>query len=101
MPHCPNCKSKSVHRSRSRNQWERWRKSITHKLLYRCRNCNWRGWRTPVFSDENEGDVHSRSTAPDPPNLQGTPLARTDTEVARVDLKELDSFVGHPTKDKS
>lgn len=101
MPHCPNCKSKSVHRSRSRNQLERWRKAITHKLLYRCRNCNWRGWQTPVFTDEDGDRVHSRSTAPDPPNLQGTPLARTDVEVARVDLKALDTSFGHPAKDKS
>jgi hypothetical protein len=99
MPHCPNCKSKSVRRSRSKNQWERWRKAITHKLLYRCRNCNWRGWRAPVFSDDDEV-VHDRATAPDPPNLGGTPLARTDTAV-HVDLTELDRDFGQPTKDES
>ena len=101
MPQCPNCKSKSVHRSRSRNQWERWRKAITHKLLYRCRNCSWRGWQAPVFSDEDHAsEAHDRSTAPDPPNLRGTPLARADTEV-KVDLTELDRNLGQPAKDES
>jgi hypothetical protein len=99
MPHCPNCKSKSVRRSRSRSQWERWRKAITHKLLYRCRNCNWRGWRAPEYNDDDHETDHSRATAPEPPNLRGTPLARHDTGV-HVDLKELDRFFGDPAEDK-
>ena len=28
MQQCPNCKSRSIHRSHSRGRWEQWRKHV-------------------------------------------------------------------------
>jgi hypothetical protein len=36
--------------------------------------------------------------APDPPNLKGTALARTESRV-ELDVKELDRFHNNPAKD--
>ena len=91
MSRCPKCSKENVHRSRTRNWWERWRKEITGKRPYRCSSCNWRGW---MVIDPSEFDrATRRSMAPDPPNLKGTLLARADP-IQRIDLKELDRFHG-------
>lgn len=90
---CPKCQSLSVHRSRSRNPWERWRKEITGKRPYRCADCGWRGWapdQEPSFSDE-ERSAAERTVTPDPPNLAGTPVARADTPPRAVDPDALDA----------
>jgi hypothetical protein len=41
---CPKCRSKDVHRSRTKSRWESWRKAIMGKRPFRCRACGWRGW---------------------------------------------------------
>ena len=86
MRQCPQCKSNRVHRSRSRTRWERWRKQITGKAAYRCIDCDWRGWALDI------GSSIVTATAPDaipnPPNLDDSPLARTERRDIR--LEELD-----------
>lgn len=90
---CPQCKSESAHRSRSRSRWERWRKEITGKRPYRCPDCGWRGWAPdegPQFSDV-ERAVAERALAPEPPNLAGTALARDNNPPREIDLDSLDA----------
>ena len=41
--------------------------------------------------EEDPGASQGRVAAPDPPNLKGTPFARSDWRVD-LDLKELDRF---------
>jgi FlaA1/EpsC-like NDP-sugar epimerase len=49
---CPRCQSHRLHRSRSRTLAERVRRSLTNRRLYRCDDCNWRGWLVPLeFGD--------------------------------------------------
>jgi len=83
MTKCPNCQSDRLRRSRSRNTWERWRKQITGKVAYRCADCGWRGWG--VFRGTVVIPV---AMVPDPPNLDDSPLART--ERGDLGLEELD-----------
>ena len=45
---CPACKSFNVHRSMARSTFERFKKLRTDKRLYRCEDCGWRGWLTPL-----------------------------------------------------
>lgn len=45
---CPKCRSVALHRSRARSLWERIRRDRTHKRLYRCAECGWRGWMEPI-----------------------------------------------------
>jgi hypothetical protein len=90
VPHCPKCHSTSLRRSPTRNRWERWRKEITGKRPYRCRACQWRGWKRIGTSEELQSP-QARPDAPDPPNLKGTLLARSDPRL-QLDLKELDRF---------
>jgi hypothetical protein len=76
MHHCPKCKSEEVRFSRSKSRWETWRKGITGKRPYRCRDCGWRGWAPdsgPRFTAA-EIDFSSRAIAADPPNLTETAL---------------------------
>jgi DNA-directed RNA polymerase subunit RPC12/RpoP len=89
MLQCAKCQSHNLVRSRSRSQWERWRKRITGTRPYRCRACGWRGWRAdePLAT----AAAAAASTAVDPPNLKGTRLAREDGRFA-LDLKKLDEF---------
>lgn len=96
MAHCPKCHSKSLRRSRTRNRWERWRKEITSKRPYRCRECQWRGWLS-VSIDIDE-PMTSPSAVVDPPNLRGTLLARSDGR-EKLDLKDLDQFHHASRKD--
>jgi len=89
--HCPKCNSTKLRRSPTRNRWERWRKEITGKRPYRCRTCQWRGWK-PIGPLETDSQIGGeRHDAPEPPNLRGTPLARQDASRS-LDLKELDRF---------
>lgn len=96
MPHCPKCHSTNLRRSPTRNRWERWRKEITGKRPYRCRACQWRGWKEIGLS-ESDRRLSDTRPAPDPPNLKGTLLARPDPRLS-LDLKKLDEF---HTKDDS
>ena len=41
---CSSCRSLSLHRSHTRNVFERLRKAHTPKRPYRCDECGWRGW---------------------------------------------------------
>lgn len=91
MPHCPKCHSTSLRRSPTRNRWERWRKEITGKRPYRCRACQWRGWKRIGIVEDELLSAQARAEAPDPPNLKGTFLARPDPRL-QLDLKELDRF---------
>jgi len=45
---CKRCTSSNVHRSKTRNIFERLRKERTLKRLYRCHECGWRGWLLPL-----------------------------------------------------
>jgi len=94
MQKCPKCGSEVVHRSRTRNQWELWRKEITGKRPYRCHACDWRGWdvdRGPQF-DQDEIEIATEALAPDPPNLKGTSFARPDPPSVQLDLEKLDTL---------
>lgn len=97
MSHCPKCNSRDLRRSQTRSRWERWRKEITGKRPYRCRVCQWRGWRRLGIGDDEATPL--RSKAPDPPNLRGTLLARSEPR-AVVDLKDLDRFGTTHDKDR-
>ena len=91
MQQCPSCKSERVHASRTRSRWESWRKAITGKRPYRCRDCQWRGWAQdsgPRFSPDQIASA-MRAVAPDPPNLKNTEFGRTRTH-RDVDLTTLD-----------
>ena len=88
MGHCPKCRSENLVRSRCKTRWERWRKQITGKRLYRCRACGWRGWHLNIGA-MLAGSHQSRVF--DPPNLKGTMLAREDSRL-QFDLKTLDEF---------
>jgi len=45
---CPHCgKAERVHRSHSRGPVERVIKTVTPYKVYRCHDCNWRGWLIP------------------------------------------------------
>ena len=48
MRECPRCSSSDIHRSHSRTILERTRRTLTHKRLFRCHECNWRGWAIPI-----------------------------------------------------
>jgi uncharacterized protein with PIN domain len=41
---CPNCGEQQLYRSHSRTMLEAVLKKFTSRRLYRCHNCNWRGW---------------------------------------------------------
>jgi hypothetical protein len=88
MLQCPRCKSNRVHRSRSRNRWERWRRQITGKATFRCGQCRWRGWSV----DDGATLVTSPDAAsiPDAPNLQGSGLERSDRP--ELQLEALDTL---------
>jgi FlaA1/EpsC-like NDP-sugar epimerase len=49
---CPQCQSWTLHRSRARSVSERIRRNFSARRLFRCPQCDWRGWLTPLqFSD--------------------------------------------------
>jgi hypothetical protein len=41
---CPSCTSYTLYRSHVKRITERVQKRLTHKRLYRCQDCGWRGW---------------------------------------------------------
>lgn len=41
---CPSCGEYRLHQSRARNNMEKMMKRFLPYKLYRCHNCNWRGW---------------------------------------------------------
>jgi hypothetical protein len=62
--HCPGCGSSKIHRSRVRNLPERVRRNFSARRLFRCDDCNWRGWLIPL----DFGDFDP-ITVPDTPDL--------------------------------
>ena len=97
MAHCPKCRSTNLRRSAIRNRWERWRKDITGKLPYRCRDCSWRGWKAYAVVLDAHSTSSRAAAAADPPNLKGTAFARKSPRM-ELDLTELDRF-NDPAKD--
>jgi hypothetical protein len=49
---CPRCRSMRLHRSRARSLSERVRRNFSARRLFRCDECEWRGWLIPLeFAD--------------------------------------------------
>lgn len=46
---CPNCASEHLSYSRPRSRGEKWRQFIGNKHLFRCYDCNWRGWLKEIY----------------------------------------------------
>ena len=44
MDICPHCGSNRIRRSRSKGFFERLRRGFSHKRVFRCQACDWRGW---------------------------------------------------------
>ena len=60
---CPHCGSSRLHRSRARNLPERVRRNFSARRLFRCDDCEWRGWLIPL--DFGDFDPIAGSLAPD------------------------------------
>jgi FlaA1/EpsC-like NDP-sugar epimerase len=60
---CPHCASLSLHRSKARSVPERVRRRFTARRLYRCGDCNWRGWLVPL--DFVQPDDEAAAATPD------------------------------------
>jgi hypothetical protein len=45
---CPKCRSSRLHRSRARSLPERVRRTFSARRLFRCDDCQWRGWLVPL-----------------------------------------------------
>jgi FlaA1/EpsC-like NDP-sugar epimerase len=45
---CPACGSPHARRSRARTMPERLKKEMTTNRMFRCEDCNWRGWLAPL-----------------------------------------------------
>jgi len=45
---CPECGEIKLHRSRSRNVFEKFFKRFTFFKIYRCKGCGWRGYRSTL-----------------------------------------------------
>jgi len=59
---CPRCGG-VAHRSRTRWWFERVRRSVTGRVPYRCRQCDWRGWLEHVGgSSRTKGEVRRELT---------------------------------------
>jgi hypothetical protein len=81
---CPKCGSPRIHRSRSRNPWERFRKTFTHDRPHRCHVCGWRGWG-PETSPVNQDP---------PPRGHGKPREAPDLAAIDVTVAESDEHQG-------
>jgi len=95
MQQCPKCASRDVHRSRSRNRWERLRGEITRKRPHRCYTCRWRGWGEetgPTFTAA-ERAMAERAIAPEPPNLEHAAPPGEESRRNELSLAELDALV--------
>jgi hypothetical protein len=67
---CPSCQARRLYRSKARTLRERIRRKVSARRLYRCTNCDWRGWLIPLqFSD---GEAVEPSS---PPNLAALDVA--------------------------
>jgi DNA-directed RNA polymerase subunit RPC12/RpoP len=89
MLQCPECKSNRLSRSRSRTRWERWRRYVTGKAMFRCPDC---GWRAAAFHRMvTVAAARALPTIPEPPHANRSPLARTLP--VRPALEELDRMV--------
>jgi nucleoside-diphosphate-sugar epimerase len=60
---CPKCGSARLHRSRVRNLPERVRRNFSARRLFRCDECEWRGWLIPL--DFGDFEPVSGPVAPD------------------------------------
>jgi hypothetical protein len=72
---CPKCGSPRVHRSHSRNTWERLRKIVTSKRPHRCQACGWRGWGHEISSAARPGTAAKESPARMAPDLDAIDVA--------------------------
>jgi UDP-GlcNAc:undecaprenyl-phosphate GlcNAc-1-phosphate transferase len=61
---CPLCTCVHIHRSKARSVFERLKKLRTDKRLYRCEECGWRGWLTPLDCGVRFGSTASASFDP-------------------------------------
>jgi hypothetical protein len=66
---CPRCATGTLHRSKARGPFERLRRVMGDRRLYRCDRCGWRGWREPT------------ETAVAPPVPVGPPPDLSDLDV--------------------
>ena len=60
---CPHCGSSRLHRSRVRNLPERVRRNFSARRLFRCDECDWRGWLIPL--DFGDFDAIAGPASPD------------------------------------
>ncbi len=65
METCPKCRSKRVHRSRTRGRFERLRRQLTGKAPFRCSDCGWRGWAFD-FGDSSRPSEGHAPVGPEP-----------------------------------
>ncbi len=65
MDSCPKCRSRKVHRSRTRSGLERLRRTLTGKAPFRCGECGWRG-RAFDFGDVNHAGSVAVTTGDEP-----------------------------------
>jgi FlaA1/EpsC-like NDP-sugar epimerase len=52
---CPKCGSNRLHRSRARSLTERVRRNFSARRLFRCDDCEWRGWLIPLEFNGSRG----------------------------------------------
>jgi UDP-GlcNAc:undecaprenyl-phosphate/decaprenyl-phosphate GlcNAc-1-phosphate transferase len=83
---CPSCRQ-AAYRSKTRNAFERFRKVRTDKRLYRCDECHWRGWLTPL--DFTPRTVEEAAELPNFAAFDDA-LASTGTSRTAVSLEALD-----------
>jgi FlaA1/EpsC-like NDP-sugar epimerase len=79
---CPGCRSKALHRSRARTLSERVRRNYSGKRLFRCEDCQWRGWLIPL--DFGAPDAAEPNAVPD--------LAALDNAVQTLQVPLRPSF---------
>jgi hypothetical protein len=60
---CPNCESLRLRRSKSRSLAERVRRNFSAMRLFRCEDCNWRGWLIPL--EFGAAEAATPTVAPD------------------------------------
>jgi hypothetical protein len=67
---CPRCRAHRLHRSRARTLPERMRRNFSARRLFRCDDCQWRGWLIPLeFANPN---AMTAAAAPDLGSLDKT-----------------------------
>ena len=79
---CPQCRSPRLHRSRSRSLSERVRRNLSARRLYRCDDCNWRGWLVPL--EFGDAATAAPTAAPD--------MALLDTALTSMQMPMRRSF---------